>query len=442
MRNLKSHPLLKMINSYVIDSPQPSNISYLWNFGSLLGFCLVIQIITGVTLAMHYNPNIWEAFDSLEHIMRDVNNGWLLRYLHANTASAFFFIVYLHIGRGLYYGSYKAPRTLVWTIGTVIFILMMATAFLGYLFSPKWSKLNLIFLLYAFMENYLFNLISFFLATISIIIFYLDVFKLSDFYYINNFQKMKLVNLYFIVKIAMWNPIHIMDLISNFYPQNNDKNNDFNIHGHIGIIGQDLKAIFILWEWYFNIMGVCSTVVRSLFVSCIPNLQKINVILGAGSMGVLSYLKIFSIKRNSILEENIKNNCYNSFSNLNSNITEVMFGNMQSSPLQELLHNIETTNYICLNLIYILTIQILFKIFFKKGIKLNLYKILDKKINNKLQYYINKVISLNKKISLVYIWIILITLIIGSTISAYACHDLYTNVDSYMLVHNKIKAWK
>jgi ubiquinol-cytochrome c reductase cytochrome b subunit len=121
-----------MVNSYVIDSPQPSNISYLWNFGSLLAFCLVIQIITGVTLGMHYTPNVLEAFDSVEHIMRDVNNGWLIRYLHSNTASAFFFIVYLHIGRGLYYGSYKAPRTLVWVIGTIIFILMMATAFLGY----------------------------------------------------------------------------------------------------------------------------------------------------------------------------------------------------------------------------------------------------------------------------------------------------------------------
>jgi ubiquinol-cytochrome c reductase cytochrome b subunit len=132
MRIFKSHPLLKLMNSYIIDSPQPSNLSYLWNFGSLLAFCLIIQIITGVTLAMHYNPSVLEAFNSVEHIMRDVNNGWLIRYLHSNTASAFFFLVYLHIGRGLYYGSYKSPRTLVWTIGTIIFILMMATAFLGY----------------------------------------------------------------------------------------------------------------------------------------------------------------------------------------------------------------------------------------------------------------------------------------------------------------------
>jgi ubiquinol-cytochrome c reductase cytochrome b subunit len=132
MRILKSHPLLKLVNSYIIDASQPSNISYAWNFGSLLLICLIIQIITGVTLAMHYSPNVLEAFNSIEHIMRDVNNGWLIRYLHSNTASAFFFLVYFHMGRGLYYGSYRAPRTLVWVLGTVIFILMIVTAFLGY----------------------------------------------------------------------------------------------------------------------------------------------------------------------------------------------------------------------------------------------------------------------------------------------------------------------
>lgn len=141
MRILKSHPLLKLVNSYVIDSPQPSNISYLWNFGSLLAFCLIIQIITGVTLAMHYNPSVLEAFNSVEHIMRDVNNGWLIRYLHSNTASAFFFLVYLHIGKGLYYGSYRAPRTLVWILGTVIFLLMIVTGFLGF-FTIAQNDLN------------------------------------------------------------------------------------------------------------------------------------------------------------------------------------------------------------------------------------------------------------------------------------------------------------
>jgi ubiquinol-cytochrome c reductase cytochrome b subunit len=113
MRILKSYPLLRMVNSYVIDSPQPSNISYWWNFGSLLALCLIIQILSGIFLAMHYNPSVLESFNSVEHIMRDVNNGWLIRYLHSNTASAFFFLVYLHIGRSLYYGSYQNPRTLV-----------------------------------------------------------------------------------------------------------------------------------------------------------------------------------------------------------------------------------------------------------------------------------------------------------------------------------------
>ena len=132
MRLLKSHPFLKLVNAYIIDHSQPTNISYLWNFGSLLALCLGIQIITGVTLAMHYNPSIAEAFNSVEHIMRDVNNGWLVRYLHSNTASAFFFLVYLHIGRGFYYASYRAPRTLAWVIGAIILILMIGTGFLGY----------------------------------------------------------------------------------------------------------------------------------------------------------------------------------------------------------------------------------------------------------------------------------------------------------------------
>jgi ubiquinol-cytochrome c reductase cytochrome b subunit len=132
MRILKTHALLRLLNSYLVDSPQPANISYLWNFGSLLGVCLIIQILTGAFLAMHYTPNVDLAFNSVEHIMRDVNNGWLIRYTHANVASFFFIFVYMHIGRGLYYSSYKSPRVLVWSIGVIILVLMIGTAFLGY----------------------------------------------------------------------------------------------------------------------------------------------------------------------------------------------------------------------------------------------------------------------------------------------------------------------
>ncbi len=132
MRILKTNPILTILNSYLIDSPQPSTISYLWNFGSLLGLSLIAQIVTGILLAMHYAGTAELAFNSVEHIMRDVNDGWLLRMSHANMASFFFIAVYLHISRGLYYGSYRSPRIGVWVIGTIIFFLMMATAFLGY----------------------------------------------------------------------------------------------------------------------------------------------------------------------------------------------------------------------------------------------------------------------------------------------------------------------
>jgi len=132
MRLLKTHVLLRLVNSYLVDSPQPANLSYMWNFGSLLGVCLIIQILTGAFLAMHYTPNVDFAFDSVEHIMRDVNNGWIIRYTHANVASFFFIFVYMHVARGMYYGSYKSPRVLLWSIGVIILILMMAIAFLGY----------------------------------------------------------------------------------------------------------------------------------------------------------------------------------------------------------------------------------------------------------------------------------------------------------------------
>lgn len=132
MRIFKSNPVLTIMNSYFIDSPQPSTISYLWNFGSLLGLCLVSQIVSGIILAMHYTGTADLAFNSVEHIMRDVNDGWLVRMVHANIASFFFICTYAHISRGLYYSSYRSPRIGVWVIGTIIFFLMIATAFLGY----------------------------------------------------------------------------------------------------------------------------------------------------------------------------------------------------------------------------------------------------------------------------------------------------------------------
>ena len=122
------------------DYPSPKNLNYLWNLGSILGLALVIQILTGIFLAFYYIPTAEQAFDSVEHIMRNVNNGWLLRYVHANGASLFFAAVYIHMIRAHYYGSYKAPRELLWFIGLVIFFLMMATAFMGYVL--PWGQMS------------------------------------------------------------------------------------------------------------------------------------------------------------------------------------------------------------------------------------------------------------------------------------------------------------
>nr|YP_009563995.1 cytochrome b [Alpheus inopinatus]QAX91345.1 cytochrome b [Alpheus inopinatus] len=134
----KNHPLFKIANGAVVDLPTPANISVLWNFGSLLGLCLIIQIATGLFLAMHYTAHIDLAFSSVTHICRDVNYGWLLRTMHANGASFFFICLYMHIGRGIYYGSFLYMHT--WSVGVIILFLVMATAFLGYVL--PWGQMS------------------------------------------------------------------------------------------------------------------------------------------------------------------------------------------------------------------------------------------------------------------------------------------------------------
>ncbi|BCB18766.1 cytochrome b/b6 [Bosea sp. ANAM02] len=133
-------PIIRLAHDSAVSYPVPRNLNYLWTFGGILVFMLVAQIVTGIILVMHYTPHASMAFNSVEHIMRDVNYGWLLRYLHSNGASMFFIAVYVHIFRGLYYGSYKAPREVLWILGVVIFLLMMATAFMGYVL--PWGQMS------------------------------------------------------------------------------------------------------------------------------------------------------------------------------------------------------------------------------------------------------------------------------------------------------------
>lgn len=138
--SLKNQPIVRLINNHIVDYPTPSNLTLFWNYGFLAGMFLTIQLLSGIALAMHYTPHVDLAFISVEHIMRDVNNGWLLRYVHANGASFFFLVVYIHIGRGIYYGSYVEPRALVWSLGVIILLLMMATAFMGYVL--VWGQMS------------------------------------------------------------------------------------------------------------------------------------------------------------------------------------------------------------------------------------------------------------------------------------------------------------
>lgn len=133
-------PILRLSHDSFVDYPTPKNLNYWWTFGGILTFCLMVQIVTGVILAMHYTPHIDMAFASVEHIMRDVNYGWLIRYIHSNGASMFFIAVYIHIFRGMYYGSYKAPREVLWILGMVIYFLMIATAFMGYVL--PWGQMS------------------------------------------------------------------------------------------------------------------------------------------------------------------------------------------------------------------------------------------------------------------------------------------------------------
>ena len=133
-------PIIRLASDTIVTFPTPKNLNYWWTFGGILAVCLVIQIVTGVVLAMHYVANAGLAFNSVEHIMRDVNHGWMIRYIHANGASMFFLAVYVHIARGMYYGSYKAPREVLWLLGCVIYLLMMATGFMGYVL--PWGQMS------------------------------------------------------------------------------------------------------------------------------------------------------------------------------------------------------------------------------------------------------------------------------------------------------------
>jgi len=432
MRILKTHVLLRLVNSYLVDSPQPANITYLWNFGSLLGVCLIIQILTGAFLAMHYTPNVELAFNSVEHIMRDVNNGWIIRYTHANVASFFFIFVYMHIGRGLYYSSYKTPRVLVWSIGVIILVLMMAIGFLGYYHSPKWHKLFSNISLYnisSFLNNDIFINIFLLVFLISFILAYLDNFRLSHISIIRYIQIFSCISAPFIILLSAYNNIMPIDFIN--YIKDNDSNTiNLHGHGHVNLdkeagkaIGQGLSTIGSQIGLGATIVGIGGAVGKAIAKSSLPPVQKAGVIIGGALISGFGHSVITAINRNTISANsanivatatNVTTNTATTTSSVTNTGATISTGDINSyiskfmddsniSPMQELLFDIYGLNATCLSLILILIIQIMFKLYLNNNIKLNLVNILGTNINNSLEYYINKIILFNKNMSIIYI---------------------------------------
>ena len=441
MRIFKSNPLLKIVNSYVIDSPQPSNLSYLWNFGSLLAFCLIIQIITGVTLAMHYNPSTLEAFNSVEHIMRDVNNGWLIRYLHSNTASAFFFLVYLHIGRGMYYGSYKTPRTIVWTIGTIIFILMMAIAFLGYIYGPTWF--NLLKIILQYINDNLFILASIIglIFQISLTIFYVNNFVLSSCQYT---KYMQIFSFIMSVLVIAYLIIINMDMTQFILYIQDDQ---VNLHGHVNVtkeaakeLSKGMTAVGTQFGLGASIVGVGTAVGKAK--SGIPPLQKASIIVAASALGGITHSTISAVNRkSSVQNSNDVNSNIHKFMDGSSFDTSKIFNyiNDSVSPLQELLTNIQGIGMIYIVLLWVLCIQIIFKLYLKDNIKINLINLFGKDINNRLEYYINSIIHVNKNMSTLWIFITLIILFLSSVLLIYISGELINDLDCYVSTYIESK---
>ena len=319
------------------------------------------------------------------------------------------------------------------------------TAFLGYYNSPIWSKLNLISSYISVYNNVIINLLLL-LFIISFILFYLDNFKLSKTHFIKYFQIFSFINLLFMFILFLSNNINLADMI--YYA--NDK--DINLHGYVTLdkeaakhIGQGLNTIGSNIGLGAAMVGISTAVGKTITKSSMPPLQKAGFIVGSGLAEGLGHSMISTLNRNQILSENINTsasaacNTTSTANNLNSNISKFL-DNSQSSPLQDLLFQFEAMNYVCLTLIYILIIQLVFKLYINDNVNLNLSKLLGNNINNKMEYYLNKIIKLNKQMSTVWIWFGFIILMFGLTISAYTVHNIYANMNSFINVHNWLKS--
>jgi Cytochrome C and Quinol oxidase polypeptide I len=291
------------------------------------------------------------------------------------------------------------------------------------------------------------SFIGSFLFTLSIILLYLDDFKLSSIKYLKYIQIFSIVCIPIYALYSGYNNIDI--IISDIIFKVKDDN--LNLHGHISVgkeagvaIGQGMNTIGSNIGLGASMAGIATAVGKTITKSSIPPIQKAGIVVGASMIGGIFHSNITTINRNKIMEENIKNNITDSTKS-NSTITDSVIinkfidDNTLSSPLENLLLNLEMISYVCISMLVLLIIQILFKLHLKNDIKLNLSSILGNKFNESLEFYINKIILLNKKMSTIYIWLIIIIIFVGLYSSAYTLHDLYTNIDSYVNVYINVK---
>ena len=318
------------------------------------------------------------------------------------------------------------------------------TAFLGYWYSPKWYKLNSNFLLNILLFIYNINInvivsIFSFMFIISFILFYLDNFKLSIFYCIKFIQIISFISILFICLLFMYNNIISIDTILFI----KDNENDIHLHGHVSIdkdtgkaIGQGMNTIGSQIGLGATMVGVGTAVGKAVSKASLPPLQKAGFIVGSALVAGVGHSWISSVNRNAITAENatITTTYSISGSDINSRINKFI-DDSHISPLQEFLFNGEMMNYVCLGLIYLLIIQLVFKLYFKDTINLNLLKLLGNNANKKIEFYLNKIIKLNKQMSVVWIWFGFITIMFGLSISIYALHNICANMDSFINVH-------
>jgi len=342
----------------------------------------------------------------------------------------------------MYYGSYKAPRTLVWVVGTIIFILMIVTAFLGYVYSPKWFIYITINVFNLFNNNLsiIFNITSLF-ATISLVIYYLDGYKLSNVYYIKLFE---IISIFSILSFIV---MTILSYAYEFIPlfANDNSNDSVNLHGHVNItkdaaaeLSKGISAVGNNIGLGGALVGIGGAVGKTIAKSGMPPLQKAGVVIAGSLLGGIIHSTISRSNRNeATATANTIENDNNPINNL-SNVNKFL-DNSDSTPLEGMLSDIQLTSVTCLSLIFILCIQLIFKFYMKESITLNLSKYLGDNLNKSLETYINKIIYLNKKVSIFYVWFIILLLIIGFCTIYYLSYELYNNLDKYIKVHNYLK---